>query len=114
MSQAADGLVLDHRQFAVTEGGARVSPSQSTQPAVPGPPAGQSVVDVFAGLSSVTTVTCCDDAGGTVRRATGDDWLDGEVVGRGTRFDDNLVVGHGYVDPLTGTVVLGDPGAHPR
>ena len=94
MSQAADGLVLDHRQFAVTESGPRISPPLSPPSIVPGPPAGvgrRPVGRARLGVHGHVLRRCWQR---TIRRATGDDWLDGEVVGRGTRFDANLVVGH--------------------
>ena len=119
VSQAADGLVLDHRQFAVTDNGPRISPPASPPSIVPGPPDGESIVDLWVGISSVYTVSCCDDAGsGTIRRSTGADWFDGDVVGAGTRFDGHLGASGDqvYVDALTGTVTLGqtvidEPGA---
>ena len=60
VSQAADGLVLDSRPFAVTESGPRISPSSGPLSTVPRPEDGESIVDLWVGISSAYTVTCCD------------------------------------------------------
>ena len=64
VSQAADGLVLDHRQFAVTENGPRISPPHRRRPSCRGRPTGSRSSTCGSGSSSVYTVSCCDDAGG--------------------------------------------------
>ena len=112
VSQAADGLVLDHRQFAVTESGA-ADIAVAVDPAHRARTARRTV-----GRRRVRR-TELGVHGHVLRRC----WRHGPTSDRRRlarrRSRRHAAPGstttsssdHGYVDPLTGTVVLGDPGS---
>ena len=108
ISVANAGAEIDHRRFAVTEDGVRLSPANPSP--LPTPDGDQTYVDVYAGVSHLYTATCCDAEGsGSVRSTTDPASSTGTVLGRGARLD-NLEASAplAYVDAPTGTVTFGD------